>query len=150
MFNTGDMLEIVKTGCKYKGYRARVINGDGAKLGFMLQPDGVYMFTGDGGLFYSCSDLKNVEPVKNPYPGTQPLSLTHRRRVAADAEFENYDFGACVEADNGWEWDSSSDTTSKIVFLADPDGGDSIARRFAVEFARNSCHVIDASDYKIP
>ena len=79
--------------------------------------------------------------------------LDARRSVAAEAAYEDFDFGTrTVEGANGWERsvggsESTPDdaTYKRIVFLSgDDDGADSDAVTFAVRFRPTSDDVYDA------
>jgi hypothetical protein len=70
--------------------------------------------------------------------------MTHDElRAKADRAFEHYDFGkTTVEAMNGWEWFSDvPDELIRTVYLENPNGGDSIKVRFAVDFSSGVARV---------
>ena len=74
---------------------------------------------------------------------------TELRCIAADLEFELYDFGSDVpEAANGWEYDSDGNEWTRVVFFnpVDPDEEESatVAGHFSVTFSHESDEVVGA------
>lgn len=48
--------------------------------------------------------------------------LNNRREVAADTEWQNYEFGeGPPEAANGWEWETPGAEMSRVVFFPEID-----------------------------
>jgi hypothetical protein len=71
------------------------------------------------------------------------MDIQALRKGAADKAFEDYDFGAdSVEDSNGWKIDG--DEFSKVFFLSNPDGGDSIKGHFTVDFEECASVVMSA------
>jgi len=64
--------------------------------------------------------------------------LDERRRSAADKSFEDWGVEGVAEF-SGWEW--SDNFVTRVVFLEDPDGGDSIRRIYGVEFDNHTANI---------
>src|SRR3546814_5470623 len=74
--------------------------------------------------------------------------LIERRRVAADAEFEGYDFDSVSIADTGgWQYTMPGNEMHRVIYVEDSDHPevDSVTAHFGVKFmADDSDEVVDA------
>src|SRR3546814_9572907 len=74
--------------------------------------------------------------------------LIERRRAAADAEFEGYDFGSIsIAAADGWQFTMPGNQVHRAIYIEDPDNpeADTVTAHFGVKFiADDSDEVADA------
>src|SRR3546814_19124292 len=63
--------------------------------------------------------------------------LIERRRAAADAEFEGYDFGSIsIAAADGWQFTMPGNQVHRAIYIEDPDNpeADTVTAHFGVKF----------------
>lgn len=82
-------------------------------------------------------------------PGTNPVNnpiLEKLRRAAADQAFESFEFGASVSVEDTDGWSSCTDgawsRTVFVLFADDPEGSDTTACTFYLQFAEGSDTVV--------
>lgn len=66
--------------------------------------------------------------------------MIENQRNHAQVLFDHYEFQDSVEDQNGWTHDCP-DLLEKLVFLQNPNGGNSIAHLFYVEFVPGTADV---------
>lgn len=71
--------------------------------------------------------------------------LEKARADEAERAFVEQDFGdLTVEGGNGWQHVQGGEEWSRVFFVENPDGGDSIRHTFTVRFKKGSAEVVES------